>query len=391
MARGSPVDARAENAWLRSYPYWDAYFAIVLVATISIILVDGGAPVAIVLLALITVSYLRWGRKAVRAQVVPVRESWWHAAVMIVLFAPADLVAPQSAVALSALIPMAFMSLRTPQAVAVMVAMFAAPAVQLMVTLGSDPVLIAVAIVLGLSASSLLGVFIGRLGRQNTERARLIEELDRTREELAEVSKEAGRLAERERLAGDIHDTLAQGFAGIIMLLQAAGPWTGDGRDRHVTRAMQTARENLAETRALIAALAPPALDGASLEEALMRLAKGFELPVEVAVRDPGTSAPVEVPIDVQEVLVRAAQEGLANVRKHARASSVRLTLDHVRGAAVRLTIRDDGCGFAPETSTGGYGLRAMRSRVTRVGGTVSVTGGPGEGTTVTVEVPCSG
>ncbi|MFG1702571.1 sensor histidine kinase [Nonomuraea sp. M3C6] len=381
MGPGSPADARAENAWLRSYPFWDAYFAVVLVATIVIIVVDGGAPAGIVLLLLITVSYALWGRTAVRAPVVPVRQSWWHAAAMVILFTAADLVAPQSAIALSALIPMAFMSLRTAQAVAVMIAMFAGPAIQLMVELGSHPAVVAVAIVLGLSASSLLGVSIDRLARQNSERARLIAELDRTREELAEVSKEAGVLAERERLAGDIHDTLAQGFASILMLLQAT-----DGRDGHVARAAQTARENLAETRALIAALAPPALDGASLEEALGRLAEGFELPVEVTV-----TGSAGVPPAVAEALVRAAQEGLANVRKHAGARAVRLALQHADGGVVRLSISDDGCGFDPGVVVDGYGLRAMRGRVTRLGGTVSVIGTPGQGTTVAVELPGSG
>lgn len=382
MGGASPVDARAENVWSRSYPFWDAYFAIVLVATVLIIVVDRGSPVSVVLLLLIAVSYVVWGRAAVRAPVGPVRQGWWHVAVMVVLFAPADLLAQESGIALSALVPMAFMAMRTARGVAALVALFIGPAIQLMTTLGSDPAVIAVAIVLGLSASSLLGVFIGRLEQQNSGRARLIEELDRTREELAEVSKEAGVLAERERLAGDIHDTLAQGFTGIIMLLRSADA-TGD---RYVERAVRTAEENLAETRALIAALAPPALDGASLEEALRRLARGFALPVEVVASGPPSCVPA-----AEEVLVRAAQEGLANVRKHAGAGSARLALEHVRGSAVRLSISDDGRGFDPATAPEGYGLRAMRNRVSRLGGTVRVTGAPGRGTTVAVEVPCSG
>ncbi|WP_237101962.1 sensor histidine kinase [Nonomuraea sp. MG754425] len=382
MGGASPVDARAENVWSRSYPFWDAYFAVVLVATVVVFVADRGPAVSLALLLLIAVSYVLWGRAAVRAPVGPVREGWWHVGVMVVLFLPADLLAPQSGIALSALVPMAFMALRTARAVVALVALFVGPAIQLMTTLGADPVAMAVTIVVGLSGSSLMGVFIGRLGRQNTERARLIEELDRTRAELAEVSKEAGILAERERLAGDIHDTLAQGFTGIIMLLRAADAEA----DRHVARAVRTAEENLAETRALIAALAPPALDGASLEEALRRLAGGFALPVEVVAAGPPSCVRA-----AEEALVRAAQEGLANVRKHARAGSARLTLEHVRGSAVRLSISDDGCGFDPATAPEGYGLRAMRSRVGRLGGTVRVAGSPGLGTTVAVEVPCSG
>ncbi|MCP9971452.1 sensor histidine kinase [Actinomadura madurae] len=121
-----------------------------------------------------------------------------------------------------------------------------------------------------------------RLGRQNRERLRLIEELDRTRGELAEVSREAGVLAERERLARDIHDTIAQGFASIVMLLQAAE--ADAGPNRHLELAVRTARENLAETRGLVAALAPPALDGGSLVEALRRMADDFDLPADLVV-----------------------------------------------------------------------------------------------------------
>src|ERR1700754_2172185 len=103
MGEGSAVDARAENAWLRSYPYWDAYFGIVLVATIAIIVVDGGSPAGIVPLLLLAVSYALWGRTAVRRPPGWGRKSWWHAGAMIVLFTVAFVVAPQSSVVLSAL------------------------------------------------------------------------------------------------------------------------------------------------------------------------------------------------------------------------------------------------------------------------------------------------
>ncbi|WP_336204561.1 sensor histidine kinase [Nonomuraea sp. LPB2021202275-12-8] len=409
---GSPVGARAESAWLRSYPFWDAYFAIVLAATVVGIVVDTGAPaseaVAAVLLLLLALAYVGWGRKAVQSAIAPAAASRFYAAAMLVLFTAADLIEPVAAIALSALVPMAFMSLRLPHAVVLMLALFTAPTINFMTVTGVNPLLILAALAIGVSGSALLGVFIDRLSVQNHERARLIEELDRTRGALAAVSRQAGVLAERERLAGDIHDTLAQGFGAIIMLLQSAE----SGSDRHVALAMRTARENLAETRALIAALTPPALDGASLEEALARLATGFGLPVALAV----TGGPAALPAETQVVLVRAAQEGLANVRKHARASAARLALDH-SGGWVRLTVADDGRGFTPAPATasgtdgpdgapsdetgeankaggvagaGGYGLRVMRSRVARLGGTVTVDSAPGRGTTIVVEVPCS-
>jgi signal transduction histidine kinase len=383
MGGAGSVGARAENAWLRSYPFWDTYYAMVLVATIVLMVLDGGPPAAIGLVLVLALAYVVIGRKAVRAPRVPVPEAWWYAAAMLILITATEALESASELALSALVPMAFMSLRAGPAVAVTMGLLAGPAVTELIANGTDPLITLLAAAVVLSASTLLGTFIGRLAAQNRERARLIEELDRTRDELAEVSKEAGVLAERERLAGDIHDTLAQGFTGIVLLLQAAQ--AGDDRDRYIGLAVRTAKENLAETRALIAALAPPALAGASLSEAMARLAGGFELPVEVSV----TGAAVPLPAATEVVLVRVAQEGLANVRKHAAAGRARLALDY-DGDRLRLSVGDDGRGFTPSDPTTGYGLRAMRGRVEQLGGTVTVDSAPGRGATLTVEVPCS-
>ncbi|HUR01329.1 MAG TPA: sensor histidine kinase [Nonomuraea sp.] len=407
---GSPVAARAENVWLRSYPFWDAYFAVVLLTTVIAMVANGGPPTAVGLVLLLALSYVLLGRKAVRADTIPARQSWWYATAMLVLITGAGLLEPTAAIALSALVPMAFMSLRGVHAVVLTAAFFTTPALSGLTAAGADPLLVLLAPAIGVSASAVLGTFIGRLYRQNRERAELIEELDRTREELAEVSREAGILAERERLAGDIHDTLAQGFTSIIMLLQAAqiadlvgaargvqaaesnedaqavrGVGMGGVAERHLALAVRTAKENLAETRALIAALAPPALDGASLGQALYRLGEAFEVPVEVTVR----GEPVALPAAAEVVLVRVAQEGLANVRKHARARSARLALDY-GDMAVRLSVSDDGDGFEPTATCDGYGLRTMRARLARLGGTVTVAASVGAGTTVTAELPCS-
>ncbi|GAA2649784.1 sensor histidine kinase [Nonomuraea recticatena] len=377
--------ARAENAWLRSYPLWDAYFTVVLIATVIVVALDTGTAAAgataIGLLLLLALAYALVGRAAVRSEEVPTRQAWQYAAVAVVLFTAADLVAPASAFALSAVVAQLFMSFRTHQAIALLAVLFAIPAVNLFQIAGMEPLVAAVVAVVALSSSALLGTFIHRLAMQNIDRARLIAELDRTRADLAEISRQAGVLAERERLAGDIHDTLAQGFTGIITLLRAAEAESGGGR--HLELAVRTAQENLAETRALIAALAPPALDGRSLDRALRRLAHGFELPVEVVVR----GLPSPLPPALEVALLRAAQEGLANVRKHAAARSVRLELTYDTGA-VRLAVADDGAG--PTGDAEGYGLALMRRRVEPLGGTVRVEGSRGEGATLTVEVPWS-
>jgi signal transduction histidine kinase len=408
----SPMGARAESAWLRSYPFWDLYFAVVLAATVLGIVVDEGAPAteatATALLLLLAAAYILWGRRAIRPPAAPPPEGRFgrisryaapegrrYAAAMLVLFTAADLMEPVSAIALSALVPMAFMSLRIPQAVVLMLAFFAGPTINLMRV--ADPLLVLAGLAIGLSGSAVLGVFIDRLSVQNHERARLIGELDRTRGALAAVSREAGMLAERERLAGDIHDTLAQGLSAIVMLLQSADA----ARDTPVALALRTARENLAETRALIAALTPPALDGATLRQALTRLAGAAPPPATVTV----TGTPVPLAPETQVALVRAAQEALANTRKHACADSVRLALTYTPTGA-RLEIADDGTGFplsadagAPTregdlgegcADEGGFGLEGMRRRVGRAGGSVRVESAPGRGTTVVVEVPCS-
>ncbi|SFN16122.1 MULTISPECIES: sensor histidine kinase [Actinomadura] len=380
---GGPEGARAESVWLRSYPFWDAYFAMVLVGTIAATAADGAPPgrraAAILLLVLLSLAYVAIGRKALRSQEVPRPGCKIYAVALICMFVPATLLAPVTATGLSALAPQVYMMYGTARGLALMLVLLSGPVGLALAESGASRAMTVVIVAGGVACSVLLAVFIGRLGRQNRERLRLIEELDRTRGELAEVSREAGVLAERERLARDIHDTIAQGFTSIVMLLQAAEADTGP--NRHLELAVRTARENLAETRGLVAALAPPALDGGSLVEALRRMAGDFDLPADLVVE--GEPRPLDA---VEVVLLRVAQEALANVRKHSGAGSVMIMLEY--GGTVRLTVADDGRGFDPERAGRGFGLRGMRSRVEQAGGTFTVNGA--DGTRVEAEVPCS-
>jgi len=237
---------------------------------------------------------------------------------------------------------------------------------------------------ISLGFAVLFGFWMYSIIGQSIDRRTVIDELERTRQELAAVSHRAGVLAERERLAREIHDTLAQGFTSVVVLLELAesevdtDPVTA--RQRLAT-ARRTARQNLAEARALVAALTPVDLQVSPLPEAIGRLVDRFGaetgLPAGVTVtgETPALSARTEV------VLLRAAQEALANVRKHAGAGRVEVTLE---GAV--LTVADDGAGFEPAAPTAGYGLAGLRRRVEEIGGTVSITSGPA-GTTV--EVRC--
>jgi signal transduction histidine kinase len=233
-----------------------------------------------------------------------------------------------------------------------------------------------------------IGGYITGIIRQSVQRAQLIEELTRTRAELADERHAAGMLAERERLAAEIHDTLTQGFTSILMLTQAARA----GLDRDPATAAgqldlieHTARENIAEARALVAALTPPDLADHNLAEALGRLAERHTRDTGVPVDVVCSGGPGRPATDA--VLLRAAQEALANVRRHADAASVGITLDRDAESA-SVTVTDDGGGFDPALVSEGYGLPGLRSRAAAFGGTCTVRSAPGEGTTVRVCIP---
>jgi signal transduction histidine kinase len=249
----------------------------------------------------------------------------------------------------------------------------------------------AVALFVAITAfTAAFGGYIGRIITQSDERASLIAQLEATRAELAEVSRQAGAMAERQRLAGEIHDTLAQGFSSILMLIQAAeaqlelSPATARSQ---LSLAAQTARENLAEARTLVGGLASAQLQAGTLEDALRRITQraGAELGIGASFSIDGTGR--RLPAATEVVLLRAGQEALANVRKHAGAQSVAVLLRYGPDR-VRLEVTDDGTGFDPALVNGGYGLSGMRARVDEAGGTVAVRSAPAEGTSVQVEVP---
>jgi signal transduction histidine kinase len=228
-----------------------------------------------------------------------------------------------------------------------------------------------------------------RLIEQNETNAILVEELLAARHELAAVHHEAGVLAERHRLAGEIHDTLAQGFTSIVTLVQAAqaglDPEASQAR-RHLDLALATARDNLAEARNLVAALGPAGLESASLGDALRRITQttGTEAGLEARAEVEGLVRPL--PTGTEVVLLRVCQEALANVRRHAGAHAVTVRLCY-SGDAVELEVIDDGVGFDTAAVNTGYGLRGMRDRLQQAGGTVRVRSAPGAGTAVRAEV----
>jgi signal transduction histidine kinase len=206
--------------------------------------------------------------------------------------------------------------------------------------------------------------------------------------QLVAQARESGAQDERQRLAGEIHDTLAQGLAGIITQLQAAErSASSQGEpEEHVARALRLARSSLTEARRSVRALAPQELARAHLPDALRTLTErwsqdeGKKAQLEVT----GVREPLSPAIEVS--LFRVAQESLTNVAKHAGASRVGVTLSYT-GTEVLLDVRDDGRGFAQGATTG-FGLTSMRQRVRGVGGHVEVESAPGEGTSVSARVP---
>ncbi|MEV4261509.1 sensor histidine kinase [Kribbella sp. NPDC049584] len=243
-----------------------------------------------------------------------------------------------------------------------------------------------------LVVSLLFGIWIEKVITQSQQRAELIEQLEAARDELAEAHHSAGVMAERERMAREIHDTLAQGMTSIVMLAQTAAVELQRGADASARLAAieDTARENLAEARALVAAFTPVALSEATLAEVLRRQAERFaaETGVDVQVSlDLPDDEVAALPQAQQVVLLRSAQEALANVRKHARATQVLITLG-LSDDGVWIEIRDDGSGFTPGAEAPGFGLTAMRGRVEESGGSVQVESAPGRGTRVQVLIP---
>jgi signal transduction histidine kinase len=257
--------------------------------------------------------------------------------------------------------------------------------------LTAPQLVVAAAVAAGsLLVATVIGLWIHRIIGQSCRRATVIAELAATQAELAELGRRAGVMAERERLACDIHDTLAQGFASILLLLEAVevelGPGGATAR-RHLRAARQTAQENLAEARAMVAALSPPHLRNASLPAALRQLVDRVapDLGAASALDVTGTPRPLAASQEV--VLLRAAQEALANVRKHAAAGHVAVRQDYPPGA-VSLEVADDGAGFDPAAPAAGFGLAGMRARAVQAGGTLAVRAAPGQGATVRVTLP---
>ncbi|MBT2473716.1 sensor histidine kinase [Microbacterium sp. ISL-103] len=246
----------------------------------------------------------------------------------------------------------------------------------------------------GAGVALLIGLGYQALAREAQQREALVRELLATRGELAAREHESGVLAERARLAREIHDTLAQGLSSIQMLLHAAER-ADDTRPgiEHIRLARETAAANLVEARRFIRELAPPQLDDQTLGGALRRLARtqwatqGLDVQVRV-------SDTIVLPMHLQTALLRITQGAIANVIQHAHAKTATVTIG-VENDRLRFTVEDDGTGFDaehPEPGTAersdSFGLRATAERVQQLGGRLEIDTASGRGTTLTVDLP---
>lgn len=221
------------------------------------------------------------------------------------------------------------------------------------------------------------------------------QEMAALQDELTRAQRESGAAAERQRISRDLHDTVAQSLSSVRFLAHAGAAKTTDPESAATFGQVGVlAAESLTDVRRIVAALTPAELDEGALAAALSRLLKrtegesGLQLTLQV-----DDSLPA-LPTDVEVALLRTAQSGLANVRKHAGAKSAVLSLID-EGDAVRLDLVDDGHGFdvaawdtQHESTSYSFGLRFMRQRLRELGGGLVIESAPGEGTAISAHIP---
>jgi signal transduction histidine kinase len=392
--------ALSEGSWRATVVGLHVVFVVMIgIAVLGTVVgrVGGSRPAILGALAVLALGYLALGGPAIAED--RSARAVGYLTVLVGVFAVLGMQAPELLFLLFLAYPQVWFLVESPRpgvfwTVALALASTAGPTLSW--TRSAEPLAGIVQTAIGLVFSLALGLWVSRVLQQSRERAVLIRELESTRAELAAAHREQGIVAERERLAREVHDTLAQGYTSIVVLAQTAAaqlPGDPSAAAERVALIEEVARENLAEARAMVAAFAPVGLDSATLVEALQRLTERFGRETGVATRldtsalgdDGGELSRAE-----EIVLLRGAQEALANVRRHAAASAVVLRVSRVGpegSSQMSVHVEDDGVGFDPAAARG-VGLAGLRDRAEQVGGAVDVASAPGQGTRVTVRVP---
>jgi signal transduction histidine kinase len=380
--------APTEHAWTQGAFMRDAYYGVVLAGSLAAVWGTGsgaGRAVSIAALCGFVPWYCLLGRRAGRDSPVPARTVCYQLGVLILLVT-AQVATLTSSLVLFALIPQSFMLLPIGWGMLTLALFNVVPLVEAVSAPSFSVTAVTGVLVLLVASGAQFGWWIQRIIQQSRERADLIEQLAAARAELAESGRQAGMLVERQRLAMEIHDTLAQGFTSILMLLEAADSAPSEQARMHGERAARAARENLAEARALVSAQPPTGLAGSSLPDALRRLVERLDEETGVVMSWKLIGEPRRLAANTEVVVLRCAQEALTNMRRHANAARSSLCLRYLVDV-VRLEVSDDGVGFDPATAAG-FGMVGMRKRVTEAGGELAVRSTPGSGTVLTVEVP---
>ncbi|HXH36772.1 MAG TPA: sensor histidine kinase [Plantibacter sp.] len=393
--------------------WWDVAFgtACVLVGAISTVN-ESGTPVRVIgvwaVMAALCLVYYSAGRRLLESD----RDGLWFSITLIVLTAVGTAFSASVLTLQCLVFPLLWvLTERTRTAIVLNVVSATALALGFIIGFGAGPSVVGQAIAIqtvSLIFSLALGLWITRIAELGDEKARLLVSLQAAQAESERASRDAGAAAERERIARDIHDTIAQSLTSVVLLAQRARAEVRqtvagtsdatplDDRPLAVLESIElieaTARDALGEARALVATMAAMPSADSALGDSLRRLGERFA-------RETGVAVDVDASPDrfqraTEVVLLRSAQEGLANIRKHAAARHAGLALT-VDAAWAELRISDDGIGISDPAGAllgtapaAGFGLHGMHDRASLLGGTVQITSAPGAGTTVIVRVP---
>jgi signal transduction histidine kinase len=265
--------------------------------------------------------------------------------------------------------------------------------IPVLVETGADRTSVLINLGVATPLAALFGTMIRAMEREairrrekNSRLVAMAAENARLNELLVTQARETGVAEERARLAREIHDTVAQGLTGIITQLEALGELPSAKARGRLDTARALARTSLDEVRRSIDALRPGPLQEGRLSDAVRLAVTAWSAQYEVPARFTVTGVPLPVHSEIEVTLLRAAQEALSNVGRHARAGHVFVTLSYMEDVIV-LDVRDDGAGF-DGTPTGGFGLTALRQRVSALSGSVDIESSPDGGTALSVTVP---
>ena len=261
------------------------------------------------------------------------------------------------------------------------------PAVPIVVLTGLDDETVGIsAVQLGAQDYLVKGAFTASVFRRSIRYA-----IERKRAEQAMLAqlKEAAIFEERNRIAGEIHDILAQDFVGILLQLEAAREVNGSNPEqvaKYIQLAEAVARSGLAEARRSVWALCPPELDAEGLVGAVQSFLSRVTVGNPTAIGFSLRGEPYPLANDTALGLLRICQEAVVNALRHAQASKIRVQITY-QPTGVDLSVHDNGRGFDPkaQVSGKGFGLISMRERAERIGAQIEISGEPGQGTLLTV------